>query len=272
MSYDIVIGRSKSDFDKFQNEGTVFIGKTYVKMGREVSLSNNLFLDVARSHVVLICGKRGSGKSYTMGAIAEGIIDLPENIRQNLSFVILDTMGVYWTMKHANQKDEDMLAKWNLEPKGLNVNIYTPHSYFKKYQDEGMPTDYSFGIRPSELMGVDWCNVFDIPEHSDAGVLVKNVIHRCKKELKVYEIQDVIKAVNLADFDQDVKRIAVNLFMEAQSWGLFNSNAESLKNIAKPGEVSIIDVSCYATLPGGWNVKSLVIGLIAEKLFEDRMK
>ena len=78
--------------------------------------------------------------------------------------------------------------------------------------------------------------------------------------------------VAVADFDQDVKRIAVNLFMEAQSWGLFNSNAESLKNIAKPGEVSIIDVSCYATLPGGWNVKSLVIGLIAEKLFEDRMK
>ena len=36
----------------------------------------------------------------------------------------------------ANQKDEDMLAKWNLEPKGLNVNIYTPHSYFKKYQDD----------------------------------------------------------------------------------------------------------------------------------------
>jgi ABC-type dipeptide/oligopeptide/nickel transport system ATPase component len=36
-------------------------------------MSNNIFLDVARSHVILVAGKRGSGKSYTLGVITEEI-------------------------------------------------------------------------------------------------------------------------------------------------------------------------------------------------------
>jgi len=33
----------------------------------------------------------------------------------------------------------------------------------------------------------------------------------------------------------------------------------------------VLDVSCYATMPGSWRIKSLVIGLVAEKLFIQRM-
>ncbi|HIH46884.1 TPA: hypothetical protein HA297_01160, partial [Candidatus Woesearchaeota archaeon] len=93
--YDVVIGRKESDVKKYGLLGTVLLGKHYVKMGHVTSLSNNVYLDVARSHVVFICGKRGGGKSYTMGAIAEGMADLPVHVRQNLSFILLDTMGIY---------------------------------------------------------------------------------------------------------------------------------------------------------------------------------
>ena len=37
-------------------------------------------MDVSRSHVVFVCGKRGSGKSYTMGTIAEGIANLDRKV------------------------------------------------------------------------------------------------------------------------------------------------------------------------------------------------
>ena len=57
--YDIVVGRSESDKEKHGIAGTVFIGKHYVKMGQTVSLSNKVYLDVAKSHVVFVCGKRG---------------------------------------------------------------------------------------------------------------------------------------------------------------------------------------------------------------------
>ena len=99
MAYDIIIGRDKSDSKKFGTKGLVYLGKGYVKMGSYTSLSNMIWLDVARSHVIMIAGKRGSGKSYTLGAIAEELCDLPEEVSENIAPLIFDTMGIFWTMK-----------------------------------------------------------------------------------------------------------------------------------------------------------------------------
>src|SRR3989338_6040223 len=62
MVFEVVIGRSKKDVAKYGLEGTVFLGKQYVKMGQTTSLSNPVYMDVAGAHVVFIVGKRGSGK------------------------------------------------------------------------------------------------------------------------------------------------------------------------------------------------------------------
>jgi len=37
------------------------------------------------------------------------------------------------------------------------------------------------------------------------------------------------------------------------------------------GQVTVLDVSCYATVAGASNIRALVIGLVGEKLFLDRM-
>ena len=50
MPYDIIIGRNESDKKKFGDRGLIYIGKSYVTMGNYTSLSNNLYMDVARSH------------------------------------------------------------------------------------------------------------------------------------------------------------------------------------------------------------------------------
>ena len=59
MAYDIILGRDASDKKKFGQSGLIHIGKGYVTMGNYTSMSNNIFLDVARSHVILVAGKRG---------------------------------------------------------------------------------------------------------------------------------------------------------------------------------------------------------------------
>src|SRR3989338_9278121 len=63
--YEIIVGRSESEKKLLGLKGTVFLGKHYVKMGVNTSLSNKVYMDVTRSHVVLISGKRGSGKCLT---------------------------------------------------------------------------------------------------------------------------------------------------------------------------------------------------------------
>ena len=106
MPYDIIVGRGESDKKRFGDKGLIKIGRSYVKMGQYTSLSNDIFMDVARSHVILIAGKRGSGKSYPLGSIAEEMSQLPIEARKNIAPLIFDTMGIFWTMKYKNEKEK----------------------------------------------------------------------------------------------------------------------------------------------------------------------
>jgi hypothetical protein len=309
--YDIVIGRNEADKKKYDDKGTIFLGKHYVKMGRVTSLSNKVFLDVTRAHVFFVVGKRGSGKSYTMGIIAEGISDLPIEIKNNISVILLDTMGIYWTMKYPNQKDKELLKQWGLKSKSLDVKIYTPSGYYDDFKKKGIPTDYPFSISPSELDATDWCLSFGVTENSIVGVFIERIIFGLKgdEDFKVelnkgFTIKDILNAIELdKDFDSNTKNAAKNLFMNARNWGIFetentnkindleketkksrmsnknnqnennsqNYKATPLSDLAKGGQVTILDLSCYATMPNSWNIKNLVVGLIAEKLFIQRM-
>lgn len=270
--YDIIIGRSEKDRDMYGKEGTILLGKHYVKMGQTTSLSNNIYMDVTRSHVVFVCGKRGSGKSYTMGVIAEGMTDLPESIKRNLAIVMLDTMGIYWTMKYPNDKEGDLLKEWGLESKGLNVKIYTPAGYYEQYKKEGVPTDQPFSIKPSELDASDWCITFGLDLNSADGVLIERIINELKEKGIDYDIDDVVDAAKKDDRSkQEVKDSIENRFIASKRWGIFSKEGTPLRDLVKGGQVTVLDVGCYATIPGTQGLRALVIGLVAEKLFVQRM-
>src|SRR5659263_240946 len=79
-----------------------------------------VYLDALKPHAILICGKRGYGKSYTMGCMIEELAMLPSNI--NIATLVIDTMGIFWTMRHPNSKESDILSKWGFSPAGVDVD------------------------------------------------------------------------------------------------------------------------------------------------------
>jgi uncharacterized protein len=269
MAYDIIIGRSEEDKKDFGKEGAVLLGKTYVQMGRVTSLANPVYLDVARNHTILICGKKGSGKSYSMGVMSEGVMDFPKEIKENVSIIIFDTMGIFWTMKHANQKDEALLEAWGLEAKGFDIDLFVPKGYFQDYQDKGIPGDYEFALQPKLLNSGDWCGVFGIDINGDDGVLIARALSKlshdyCIKDI-LYEVEEDDKA------EQKVKDRVQGLFIAANTWGLFDEEAVDLNKIAERGKVNVIDLSAYSQVSGNWNIKSLVAGIICNKLLAERI-
>ena len=272
MVYDIVIGRNKEDRDKYGTKGSILLGKQYVKMGEVTSLSNPVHLDVTKSHVIFVCGKRGSGKSYTMGVISEGMANLPSEISDNIAVVMLDTMGIYWTMKYPNKQDKDLLDQWGLKPEALNIQIYTPKGYFKKFQEEGIPTDFPFSVKPSELSPSDWCLTFGVDLNSELGVFIEKLISNLEDKSSDFDVDDII---NMARNDKDTEKhiidAAVNRFINAKSWGLFDKKGTPLKDLVKGGQVTVLDVSAYAITPGAEGIRALVIGLVSKKLFLSRM-
>ena len=272
MVYEIIIGRSAKDRERFGLKGTILLGKHYVKMGQITSLSNEIYLDVNTSHVVFICGKRGSGKSYTLGVIAEGAANLPKETAENVCMIMLDTMGVYWTMKYPNLKDAELLKQWGLEGKGLDVVIYTPTKYYKEYKEKGIPTDHPFAILPSQLAPVQWHMAFEMDPNSPAGILIERVVLHLLKEKSNFSIDEIIKAVQKDEkSEKHAKDLVENQFLRAKDWGVFSTKATPIEEISKGGRTVVIDLSCYATTPGTWGIKNLVVGVLAQQLFIDRM-
>jgi uncharacterized protein len=269
--YEIVVGRDQEDRKRFGLDGTFLLGKHYVTMGQTTSLANEVFMDGTRCHVVFVCGKRGSGKSYTMGSIAEGILSMPSSITKNIAIIMLDTMGIYWTMKYENKQDADLLKEWNLKSLPLNLRIYTPDGFYQEFREKGIPTDAPFSIKLSDMTPGDWCMTFSVNMIEPVGILISRVISHLneKGNYSMAEVMESVRTDSIAE--QHTKSAAENLFMAADSWGLFSERGTQFSELAVGGQVTILDVSCYAAEHSSTSIRALVIGLVSQKLFDERM-
>jgi len=273
MPYDIIIGRDESDKKRFEGKGLVKLGKGFVKMGQYTSLSNNIFMDVARSHVILVAGKRGSGKSYTLGTIAEEISNLPDEARKNIAPLIFDTMGIFWTMKYKNEKEISLLEEWELKPRNLPTNIWVPAGYFNEYEKRGIPVDNKFALAVPELDIEDWLSIFNLKMTEPISILIQRILSNLQSE-KVFDIQDIIENINQdKESLEETKNSATSLFEAAKSWKVFadkNQKATKINDLIKAGITSILDLSVYSST-STFNVRALIIGLISKKLFNQRI-
>ena len=271
MAYDIIIGRDAGDKEKFEDKGLVYIGKGYVKMGNYTSLSNKIWMDIARNHVILISGKRGSGKSYTLAAIAEELSTLPQETADNIASIIFDTMGIFWTMKYENEKDSKLLEEWQLKPKKLPVKVFVPFGKVEEYRKKEIPFDSTFALKISELEAEDWITLFNLPLTSLPGVLIEKVISELKEQGE-FTLNDIITNLEKEKASEETKEITSSLFRAADTWGIFSKSFEGteVKDLLTPGATTILDTSVYSSI-GAFNIRALVISLISRKIFKSRM-
>lgn len=265
--YDIILGRDAADAAGFEGQGLLFLGRLYVTMGNTTSLSSNVYLDVARSHVILVTGKRGYGKSYTLGVIAEEIAGLPDEIKQNMAVVIFDTMGIFWSMKYPNERQRELLEWWRLKPAGLHVQVFTPLGKFSEYKERGIPVDTKFSIKPSQLNASDWCGLFEVKITDEIGVLIERVMGSVK-ENDDYDVDDIMREIERDKRSTPlVQDAALNRFEAVKSWGLFSRDGMGFTDLVQEGQIAMLDISCY----DDWNIKCLVVGLVCKKLLQERM-
>lgn len=85
-----------------------------LSIGRDIKGQDYVYLDSSRSRAVLVCGKRGSGKSYTLGVIVEELLGAG-----NTLVIIVDPMGIYYPMAQPNREQERLLWDWGLGAGGI---------------------------------------------------------------------------------------------------------------------------------------------------------
>ena len=243
--------------------GLLKIGKYYAL---DSSLGSEVNIDILQPHIVLICGKRGYGKSYTLGVFIEEISQLEKEIKDNLGVILIDTLGIFWTSIIPN-KDEK-LRQWSLNPKGVDITLFVPKKHIEDYNIKGINAQ-SFSLKVSDLSPFHWCELFNVKHTDPFGTAITRSVHEMQKKSKNYSIVELLECIKQnKKSDDHVKDVAENFLTMAESWGIFDSNGICITKLITRGKITVLDLS---HLPES-SLKTIIIGIIGKKIFEERVK
>jgi len=270
---EIIVGRREKDLEEFGIKGTGFIGKNIVGKGEEAHLTNPINLDLLRPHVILICGKRGSGKSYTAGVILEEIAMLPEQFRKNLTVVMIDTMGIYWSTKLPNEQQFVLLDEWKLKSEGFKdrAKVYVPSKQKPEFEEAEVPVDFGISIAPYEFSAEDWTLAFNLPMTNPIAVALQKTVNKLKEREEKFQINDLISEIkDDRSIDTQTRSTLDNMLSLADQWGVFGEEGIRIEDIMQPGMINIFDVSRLRATEA-WSVRNLLVAMIARKIYDQRI-
>lgn len=284
----IVLGRSSSAHKKWRRKGCLEIGA----VGEHQETGNDLFgkkvyLDAAFPHIIFICGKRGSGKSYTLGIFAEELMRSAIGV----GVIMIDPIGIFWSLKEENRtmREKKILERWGLEPHSFpEVKVLIPEGSVG--HTSGV-TDGIFSIGVGEMAAEDWCQVFDVDRFKTQGLLIGSAIEQVRKGYDsvnegriehipgrngTYSIGDIIQCIETSlvltsktgGFTVQTRRSIIARFNAAAGWGIFSVEGTPLREITSSNRATVLDVSDPRL---GDEKRSLITGVIARKILSARI-
>ena len=244
-----------------------------LNIGKDIKSNDFSYLDDSRSRAVLVCGKRGSGKSYTMGVVVEELLDAG-----NTLVVIVDPMGIYYPMAQPNHAQERVLWDWGLNAKGAPTLVLVPGNPEKLYggrevieiiESKGVRFR-QFRINPADLSPDAWCELFDLSISDVMGIaLFRAVQHLRRRHKEHFFISDIIEEIDGDSLVQDRTRQALlNRLEMAQDWDIFSTRYQEIWEIFDPQSVNIIDLSTLD--PGPRGRRNLIVNVLARDIFKRR--
>ncbi len=265
LSVGVVLGRSESFHRKYYTGGLGMIGGVSETsddiltslMGMPVNL------DMMSPHVMFVAGKRGSGKSYTLGIIAEELALAMERREIEVAAVVVDTVDVFRQMVEPNEEQTDLLTKWNLEAKGFPISVYIPRKTYVGLPDEVKKKNRLFplSIGPRELTVSDWGYVLE--KGGSLSTTMENLIGEVLDSIRKgyvletgekvslkrdFSIKDMIKCIEtnptiIELYKPATKTALIQRLKRADRLGVFNPGGTSAQDLAVAGQITIIDVA-----------------------------
>ncbi len=265
----IILGRGSSTIKKIGCQGTMYLGRVSEK-GKHDLYGKKVLVDAVFPHVIFISGHRGSGKSYTLGVIAEEL----SKADLGVGVILVDPIGIFWALKNENTDSNEsvLLEKWGLNPDFLkNIEVFTPIGIYKDYKDETVDTP--FALKPSDLHIEDWCRTFDIDRYEVRGTVLEKAMQIVSREQKDYAIDDILAALDDPGITNSYRSDSIQAIRSrmnaAKGWGIFSGNGTPLSALSSPNKISVLDISNPRI---GDSLRALLVGIIARKILEARIK
>lgn len=242
-------------------------------LGKDSKSSAPVYLEISGSRAMLICGKRGSGKSYTMGVLIEELLNGNEPVIP----IVIDPMGIYHTMGGRNALQSNDLYGWGLASRAYRVRLLIPGEPGHLYDPEVLTALQSRGVEivplrlnPADLSPDGWCDLFGLNINAPIGITLFRAVQQLAKQ-PGFRIADVMHNIEMDGQAQDVsKQALLNRLEAAETWNIFRSSNhyEPIDTIFEPGAVNVVDVSRLESGPRG--LRNLIVSIICRNLFRKR--
>jgi uncharacterized protein len=246
-----------------------------ILLGKDVVTGDMVRIDAERSQRILVCGKTGTGKSYSLGVCIEELANLGTNI-----VLVIDPQGIFWTMAQANKIPEEVDDLWNFDraPQGFRINLMVPGDPVERFGDAEIPEAMqergihvrSLKLNPSDLTPEMWCDLFNLDINELQGIMLFKAVRNCKKRLgRDFLIDDIAAEVDrLRGLDKTKEAVQRKLDM-AYDWQIFaTDHYREIWEILRPDQINILDLSVIAQ--GRYGLRNLVIAVLANFIFRKR--
>jgi len=238
-------------------------------IGKDIESDKFLKLDISFPHVILISGKRGTGKSYSLGVIAEGLLETSQLV------LLTDTMNIYWTMFKKNTKKESQyLTNYELISEGLPINLITIRSNDEFYDTIQSETDLAritkLTLLPSELSSSEWCDMFDLSINSPMGMALFDAVS-IVSEKKSFSISDIIRKLNETEIAIGTLKALERRLKSVEQWGLFGEKGMKLNELVDIKHLNILDLGIIPRGFGG-GMRNVLLTILIRKIMNNRIR
>lgn len=241
-------------------------------LGSEVDNDSEVTIEADRARAVFACGKRGTGKSYTLGNIME---EVDKNLPGTVPLVV-DPMGIYWTMGKPNTGQEELLWEWGLQPEEFEVSLLVPGDPEDRYgaavlremERQGITVD-RLALNPSDISPDGWCELFDLSINKPMGITLFRAVRELKEEQPFFTVEDLIQEV---EYDENASDRTINALLNrlemSREWNIFADRNTDIWSILSEDRINILDVSVLD--PGKYGLRNLVVNVLTKNIFDQR--
>jgi len=243
-------------------------------LGQEMDSDEDTYLDASSARSVLACGKRGSGKSYTLGNIVEEIHTETDDVIP----IIIDPMGIYWTMAEENDEQRDLLWEWGLSEEHFPVNLLVPGDPETRYGPDIVREFQSRGIdlnplllNPSDMSPDGWCDLFDLNINKPMGITLYRAVRELNEDDEPFYMADLVEKVEMdGDAGERTREALLNRLEMARDWEIFADEYQDVFRTFDENRINVLDLSVID--PGQYGLRNLVVEVLGKELFRERQE
>lgn len=250
-----------------------------------------VWLATGKEQVVAVVGKRGSGKSFTLGVIAEGLVAKGEsNLARNQSrraVLLLDPLDVYWTTRYGVAPSDNKEAQRHFElartagvtDSTFDVEAWVPGASNRRTADPGW--FHTLELRTMDLGLEEWelllgANMMSEPigqAFADLLALVKNSGYHKDGVLveanSKFDLADLASAVSAKELEQAYHRETLRALRQRlrslDATGLFSASGTTTGELLAPGRLSVV---MLGRIPQSY--RTVVVAVLTRMLIERR--